>query len=376
MTQTSSSPANDGEEGIALPTSIADADAAWLTEVLHHDGSLPPTVAVSTVETEQIGVGVGVMGELFVARMTFDGDAPDAPSSVVVKLPSPYEVNRAQGVGLGMYEAEVAFYRDMAARTTARTPHCHFAEIVPGTANFVLVIENLSRLVVADEVAGLDLERATVAIGALARIHGSWWDQVDGEEFDWIPRMWSPRIEGFAGMFPDLWAMYATKFADTLPPGGREAGQAITSNYATIMKTLDAKPTTLVHQDFRCDNLMFAPDGTDVTVIDWQSVGRGASVYDLAYFISGSLDTELRRANERALVDEYVRVLARSGGPSMDAAELWNDYVYAGMTSIAVPVLTGATFDLANERGASLISGMGRRMFTAVVDHDATAMLG
>ena len=237
-------------------------------------------------------------------------------------------------------------------------------------------MQNLSDLVVADEVAGIDLERATVAIGAMARLHGSWWGNVDGDEFDWIPRMWSPRIDGFAGMYPDLWAMYADKFADTLPGGGREAGDAITSNYRTIMQTLDAKPSTLVHQDFRCDNLMFTPDGGEVTVIDWQSIGRGASVYDLAYFLSGSLDTELRRANERELVDEYARVLAASGGPSIDAAELWNDYVYAGMTSIAVPVLTGASFDLANERGSTLIAGMGRRMFTAVVDHDATTLLG
>ncbi len=39
-----------------------------------------------------------------------------------------------------------------------------------------------------------------------------------------------------------------------------------------------------MHGDYRLDNMLFDPDRTRVTVVDWQTLGSGLPARDLAYF--------------------------------------------------------------------------------------------
>jgi hypothetical protein len=67
-------------------------------------------------------------------------------------------------------------------------------------------------------------------------------------------------------------------------------------------------------------------------------------------------------------VSHYLGAL-RKGGVEYPADSFWRDYRLAhviGGTSTAV--LTGATFDLGNERGKQLIASMAERHFAAAVD--------
>ena len=67
-----------------------------------------------------------------------------------------------------------------------------------------------------------------------------------------------------------------------------------------LIRTWASSPSTLIHSDLRADNLLFSPDGTAVTLVDWQGAGIGPPAWDLAYFLSQSLDVDTRRANEHA----------------------------------------------------------------------------
>ena len=87
-----------------IPESIDHVTTSWVSEVLQSD--------VRNIRRTQIGQGVGIMGDIF--RIDLDHTDPSTPRSVVVKLPSSWEKNRAQGVALGMFEAEVKFYRELA----------------------------------------------------------------------------------------------------------------------------------------------------------------------------------------------------------------------------------------------------------------------
>ena len=87
-----------------IPESIDHVTATWLSEVIQTD--------IRNIKRTQIGQGVGIMGDIF--RVELDHSDPLKPKSVVVKLPSSREENRAQGVALGMFEAEVKFYRELA----------------------------------------------------------------------------------------------------------------------------------------------------------------------------------------------------------------------------------------------------------------------
>ena len=350
-----------------IPKSTGDMTASWLTEVLRASGAIE-AATVTTVEHEPIGVGIGIMGELTRVRLGYDTVEAGAPASVVVKLTSPFEANRAQGIGLGMYEAEIRFYNELAARSSVRVPRSYLAEIDPGSSDFVIVLEDLTGSIVADQLEGMSVAQAEAATEALAKLHASFWQKV--EDIDWVPSVVHERIETFSGAWPFLWDAFSERFGDWLPAGAIPAGELIRDNYWKLMCKLGESPWTLLHQDFRCDNLFFGtgPDDQTVTVIDWQSIGRGPGAYDLAYILGGSLTIENRREHEDRLVRRYHDLLVGHGVTGYSFDELWTDYRRSHLVNTAVPVLTGGTMDLANERGRNLIGTLGQRHFTAVVD--------
>ena len=77
-----------------IPSSTSDMSIAWLTEVLRASSAIRDATVVGA-RFEQVGVGVGLMGELHRATLTYDRAEADAPTSVVVKIASPFEANRA-----------------------------------------------------------------------------------------------------------------------------------------------------------------------------------------------------------------------------------------------------------------------------------------
>lgn len=362
---------------IAIPANPAAVTADWMTQVLHLAGALPAGSSVGSIELEPLGAGVGVMGELARIKLSYVGPHDDAPASVIVKSPSPYEENRAQGVGLGMYEAEIRFMRELDATTSVRTPRVFLADIVSGTAEFVVVMEDLGHLVMGDQVEGVTVAQARDAVLTMADLHAGWWGKVQSSTMDWVPSVVHARIEGLAQMWPTLWLGFNAKFAGSLPEGGAEAGQLIADNYWKVMNHIARWPWTLLHQDYRVDNLFFDANDPDapVVVIDWQGIGRGPGIYDLCYFLGGSLTIDDRRGHEAALVQAYHERLVQRGVTDYPFDQLWHDYRFGHLTSCSTAVLVGATFDLANERGIALVDTLASRHFQAVVDLGSTELL-
>lgn len=361
---------------LSIPANPAAVTAEWMTEVLHLSGALPGPSSVASIEIEPLGAGVGIMGELARIRLSYAGDRGAAPASVIVKSPSAFEENRAQGVGLGMYEAEIRFMRELDANTTVRTPRVFLADIVSGTAEFVVVMEDLGHLVMGDQVEGVSPQQARDAVKAMADLHACWWGKVQTPAMEWVPSVVHARIEGLAQMWPALWAGFNAKFASSLPEGGAEAGELIANNYWRVMQKISQWPWTLLHQDFRVDNLFFdAGSAEPVVVIDWQGIGRGPGIYDLCYFLGGSLTTPDRRGHEASLVQAYHDRIVQHGVTDYSFEQLWHDYRFGHLTSCSTAVLVGATFDLANERGLALVDTLASRHFQAVIDHRSTEML-
>ena len=362
---------------ISIPANPAAVTAEWMTQVLHLAGALPETSSVGSIALEPVGAGVGVMGELARVRLTYTGDHDDAPASVIVKSPSPHEANRAQGVGLGMYEAEIRFMRELDASTSVRTPKVFLADIVSGTAEFVVVMEDLGHLVMGDQVEGVTVAQARDAVITMADLHAGWWGKVQTSSMEWVPSVVHARIEGLAQMWPTLWLGFLAKFGSTLPEGGAAAGALIADNYWRIMNHIAQWPWTLLHQDYRVDNLFFDVDDPQapVAVIDWQGIGRGPGVYDLCYFLGGSLPIDVRRAHERSLVRTYFERLRQRDVIDYTFERLWHDYRFGHLTSCSTAVLVGATFDLTNERGTALVDTLASRHFQAVVDLDSIELL-
>lgn len=353
-----------------IPKTIAEVTPSWLGDCLQ--------APIAGFELQQIGQGIGIMGDIFKVRLQYADRQPGRPASVVVKLPSSFEENRAQGVALGMFEAEVRFYRELGHEVTVGMPRIFHADIESGTADFVLVMEDLTDMITVPQAQGMNAAQAQAAVRVLAHVHATWWGRAQTAALEWIPSMVGERIAGLEPVLQGLVPIFLDKFADVLPTGGREIYEAFAGNYAKIMQHFAAdSPWTLVHQDFRIENLLFGVDDTDqVVVLDWQGIGRGPGAYDLAYALGGSMPSALRRANEDSLLGAYYQQLIDLGVAGYDMATLREEYAVAQLTGgLATPVLIGGGMDLSNERGLQLISTMARRHVQAALDHNGAERL-
>ena len=148
----------------------------------------------------------------------------------------------------------------------------------------------------------------------------------------------------------------------------REAGEDIRSG--EIDAFWSAQPQTVLHGDPHLGNLFF--EGDDPGFIDWQVARAGAGVRDVAYFTSSSLDIDVRRAVERALVERYATRLD-TAGIEVDFDHLWALY-RAGFTEFYTSAVAASE---AGERAQDPeVCRVGvERAAAACEDHDSFGIL-
>lgn len=358
--------------GVSIPKTIDEVDAAFIDAALKEGGVLT-SATVSMAELEPIGVGVGLLGDLVRAQLHYDGDDDDAPSTVIVKLPSHHEANRAQGMLFGFYEREIRFYRDVAPGVRLRVPRCYWSGMDPDAGLFALVLEDLSMLQMADQVAGVSAERAGLAVESLARLHADWWQTDALEALDWMPYSNGPITMQAVGVYERGWPVFLEHFGDHLSPEGRLLGERVRDHFAGLLEQLGQQPRTIVHTDFRLDNLFFGHD--EVGIIDWQLSTRGRGVYDVAYLLCQSMTVDVRRESEMDVLKRWHDTLVAEGVTDYPWVEAVEDYTRSAMICLVIPVAAGADMDLGNERGKALVAALADRAFTAALDLDAGRLL-
>ncbi len=119
--------------------------------------------------------------------------------------------------------------------------------------------------------------------------------------------------------------------------------------------SIENRPTTIAHTDFRLDNFFFDhADGSPVTIIDWQLSVRNVGAIDVGYFLGESLSIEDRRAHERDLLERYHDGLVAGGVTGYSFDDLYDDYRMSLVTQLTIPVI-GSSMDLGQRaRGAAL----------------------
>jgi hypothetical protein len=322
------------------------------------------------VDVRQIGVGVGVSSALYRVRLTGDG----CPETVIVKLPALDEAAVFTSTMLRMYLREVAFFRELSHMAPIRVPVCHHSSVDPETSEFVLVMEDLGHLRVVDQVAGMAVADAERAVDGLAAWHATWW----GKAEDLADRGLTVSLgdDIYKAVLPLVFAEGLEKLALELeiPP----AVQAVSSRWLEAMpRLLDglvAGTTTMIHGDFRADNLFFEPDGA-VATVDFQLIGTGSGAYDLAYFVTQSLDSSDAERHERALFDRWSAGLAAGGVPAGDLDGMWDDYRAAALFCLVYPVVAWRGMDAGDPRQMDLANTMLQRFERAAEELDLAALL-
>jgi aminoglycoside phosphotransferase (APT) family kinase protein len=73
-----------------------------------------------------------------------------------------------------------------------------------------------------------------------------------------------------------------------------------------------ARFRTLIHGDAKLQNFCFAADAGAVAAVDFQYVGGGVGVKDVAYFLSSCLSSERLQTEAEAWLEDYLLMLARA----------------------------------------------------------------
>lgn len=85
-------------------------------------------------------------------------------------------------------------------------------------------------------------------------------------------------------------------------------------DYKTHAQLIDsalnnAKFQTFVHGDAKFENLCFHPNGENVAAVDFQYIGRGSGVKDLAYLVGSCLSEEKLHEFDHLILNEYLNQL-------------------------------------------------------------------
>ena len=349
------------------PRTLGDVAAEWLAEAMG--------VEIESIEIHPIAAGEGFMGQL--ARVHLRSTDPSVPATVIVKMASADPGAQFIGQLLRVWEREHRFYADAAPHVRVRVPRAYVNIAEPPC----LVLEDLAPAIPGDHVAGATLHQAERAIDLIARHHASWWEHPLLASFDWMPDLDDPSIQSFPSMFAMGWPTFLERYGDIVAPRTLRWCEAFIEQVPEWIAGHRHEPVTLIHGDFRLDNLFFddGPGGTgEVSVIDWQMAMRAPGGTDLVYFCANNLTVDMRRRHEQDLIDRYLRGLFDAGvsPDAVDMTAIWQGYREGLLFYAASFGGSLLTLDTANERGAALFDEIVRRTFTAVDDLDAGHAFG
>jgi hypothetical protein len=351
-----------------LPASIDEVDTSWMTTVLRGSGAIGGDTVVSGVAIEPFAVGAGLLSLLYRAELRYEGGGA-GPSTVIVKFPIDIPHQRSLADALGFYPREIRFYREVAPRSPVQTPVVHAAMMAPDSTDFVVVMEDLSHHESTDQRIGASWEQTIASIDAMAALHAHWHEHPDLPGLaDTFPPMLNPGyLHGLPQIFAAGWPGAQQHGAAYLTPELVAFGDHY-GDHMEYMLTTANSPSTLVHGDWRLDNLFF--DGASVKVIDFQISGLASGVYDLAYFVSQSIDPAVRAGREQELIDRYVAALA-ANGVRRDRSEVEHQFKVAVAQCFIYGVSSFPSWDALPPRSQDLVLLLFGRAAKAIVDFDA-----
>ena len=359
--------------GLGLINDESQITPQWVEGLLRGSGDLESNMSVTSVRTERIGEGVGVLSILQRVIPTYSG-ATQAPASFVVKYPTNDATQRFTADALVLYIRELKFYAECAQSAPFKTAKCYGQAIAADNTDFTIAMEDMGKYRTLDQLQGVSIEDAKILLNSLADFHAAWWDKPQLDEMSsYFQPLNNPTYNAVLPMlWQGGWPSVEEHGKDVVPDSVAHIGELWASKVPWMLENL-MSPRTLCHGDYRADNLMF--DGNTPVAIDFQIVGTGSGIYDVGYFISQSIDGDVRAGHDRELVNGYLDRL-ESHGISVDRDEMWRQYLITICFCVTYGVTTFQGFTEQNERGQHLLKDMLGRALRAVADNNALSVFG
>jgi hypothetical protein len=230
-----------------------------------------------------------------IMRYGLEGD--DGKSIVIKHVKLPEQIAHPRGWNTNLshqrkirsYQIETAWYGNWAAccDDSCRIPHSLALE--SSEDEFLMVLEDLDASGFPVRKDSVSMNEMQVCLKWLANFHAT-----------------------FMGKEPTgLWPVGTYWHLDTRPDELKELGDVDLKQAASLIdQKLRASPyQTFVHGDAKLANFCFSTDGQQVAAVDFQYVGGGCGMKDVAYFIGSCLYEEDCERYATPLLDYYFNQL-------------------------------------------------------------------
>jgi hypothetical protein len=234
----------------------------------------------------------GGYGELWRAQVS----RACVDTSVIVKHVHPPrdDQSRSHRRKLRSYEVEHAFYRDHARRCLSH-PGCRVPRplhVTVEAGQWLFVLEDLDAAGFGQRRSRASAADVTATLGWLAAFHAH-----------------------FMGVLPEhLWKVGTYWHLATRPD---ELGRMQSPELRKAASAIDARLNgarfkTWVHGDAKLENVCFGSSNGEVALVDFQYVGGGVGVKDVAYFLSSCLTPRECESAAEHYLDQYFVALRQA----------------------------------------------------------------
>ncbi len=196
------------------------------------------------------------------------------------------------------YQVETHWYETHSKLSKARLPHCYAVE--KQGDEVLIVLEDL------DE-AGFNLRKGSVG-----------WNDISAC-LEWLAQFHA----SYLGQVPDgLWKVGTYWHLETRPQELEKLHDNRLKDAASVIdsKLNNCTYKTIVHGDAKLANFCFSKDGS-VAGVDFQYVGGGCGMKDVAYFIGSCLEERECERLESQILDTYFEYLQKAMEVRNDALE-------------------------------------------------------
>ncbi len=219
--------------------------------------------------------------------------------------PRGWHGDRSHARKVKSYEVEMAWYHDFSRRCGdhCRVPNCYASETV--AEEHLMVLEDLDAAGFPLRKSELSKPEVFLCLRWLANFHATFMGETP-------TGLWHTGTYWHLATRPDELAAIEDEALQKAAP-------------AIDAMLNGCKFQTLVHGDAKVANFCFSEDGSQVATVDFQYVGGGCGMKDVAYFLGSCLDEMLQERWEAEFLDVYFDALKEAlqiQGKEVDADAL------------------------------------------------------
>jgi len=230
----------------------------------------------------------------------------EMPSMVIKHVKFPSAVHHPRGWHndhahqrkVKSYEVEMAWYRNWAKHCTddCRVAHC-YATATHGEEH-IIMLEDLDAVGFSLRKSSPNLNDVHGCLTWLANFHATFLDAVADSD---------PAPDG-------LWPIGSYWHLATRPNELAVMDDTALREAAPVIDSMlnHCRFKSLIHGDAKLANFCFADDGQGVAAVDFQYVGAGCGMKDVAYFLGSCLSDREHAEHEAGLLDYYFKALEKA----------------------------------------------------------------